>query len=858
MPSQPVALQTAAKVARCQPPPLQPSTPASQVRAYFAPLIRIRRPAVHGSGSPQTPHGGHGWLVWPSNALMLLRGSFLVSGGGRFELKNVAVYWAAYHYFPAFVAVVATTVNCVLHIAFTLVFPDLNAQSFDRFLVSRALLPRLLLLLGVTSIGYKAGVHILDCVIDSCRLVVHSRSPRSEMPFFDLYSQLSWHRATTGRLVTLVIVFAIIASAAAIVVDPPAAMGFTWGPRRDSNVVVVLALVVVVEIIYFCVSFGRALYVAQDLRRSVDDGMARDDPIYAKTWAATVLGMRRMTVGLLFCLCMVLALEQGPSYGWTCFAEATIYLAIIHIGISLAVKLSMWLHRFVSVLQVMSTSLTAVAVVATSVLPLTALGIASATNMPNSVAVVIQFLPIGLLLVNVVELSTPPPPQSPPPQPSISWVRKVVRVWSRALLLHHAERRHRACGVAEDSPHERILHLCRVAVRMTFFIMFATVAVLCWWFTSQLISGVASTSAGATSCEWTSPTSIHISTGPLNVTLFGVDAPSKNDAGDPLRYAGLCQRTWAHHLQAGDLAYFSTLSYMRHGSTSFSSMFAFYKQYHVDAGTDWEVVFSSYTTDATAASTSQPAFHHIRSRTRNTSVISIRGTDQSSASDFLQNALIFSETFIFSAITTFVPGSSLLSDSVVKDLIRAASSFHSWLLSAHAADGGHPDPTHRYDAAIANYVLAFLGSTCADPSNAACRESFVLTGHSLGGTLAQIVGAKHRLAAVAFSSPGIVLLERKYGIGREDLDAYVTNIVVSNDFFPNIGKLGGTVHHVACEETRADVCHAIELQTIRQFTNCLRFRQSLRVVGNYSINPFAHRRPLERLVSAVGNVARLW
>lgn len=54
---------------------------------------------------------------------------------------------------------------------------------------------------------------------------------------------------------------------------------------------------------------------------------------------------------------------------------------------------------------------------------------------------------------------------------------------------------------------------------------------------------------------------------------------------------------------------------------------------------------------------------------------------------------------------------------------------------------------------------------------------FLLTGHSLGGGVASIVGARLQALAVVFSSPGVVLSRRKFGLSLKSVSQYVVNIV---------------------------------------------------------------------------------
>jgi hypothetical protein len=63
------------------------------------------------------------------------------------------------------------------------------------------------------------------------------------------------------------------------------------------------------------------------------------------------------------------------------------------------------------------------------------------------------------------------------------------------------------------------------------------------------------------------------------------------------------------------------------------------------------------------------------------------------------------------------------------------------------------------------------------PSQRYQGYQFLLTGHSLGGGVASIVGARLQALAVVFSSPGVVLSRRKFGISLKQISEYIVNIV---------------------------------------------------------------------------------
>mmetsp|Transcript_20380 Transcript_20380/g.28234 ORF Transcript_20380/g.28234 Transcript_20380/m.28234 type:complete len:127 (-) Transcript_20380:46-426(-) len=91
------------------------------------------------------------------------------------------------------------------------------------------------------------------------------------------------------------------------------------------------------------------------------------------------------------------------------------------------------------------------------------------------------------------------------------------------------------------------------------------------------------------------------------------------------------------------------------------------------------------------------------------------------------------------------------------------------------------------------------------------RRRVVLTGHSLGGAVANIVGAKLRLRAVAFSPPGIYWSSHKFGIPSTDrIDAEVFSVVPERDVVPSIDRQRGLVQYITCPEEFSSIgCHDI-------------------------------------------------
>merc|ERR1719235_244956 len=101
----------------------------------------------------------------------------------------------------------------------------------------------------------------------------------------------------------------------------------------------------------------------------------------------------------------------------------------------------------------------------------------------------------------------------------------------------------------------------------------------------------------------------------------------------------------------------------------------------------------------------------------------------------------------------------------------------------------------------------FLGhSTALD-------EPLVLTGHSLGGGIAQIVAARLGLQSLLFSAPGDTFLAKAFDIQKQPALKYV-NIKPEVDLVPRVDEQSGVVQPILCRNKdgtlgSASTCHQI-------------------------------------------------
>ncbi|CAD2215724.1 Lipase (class 3), putative [Angomonas deanei] len=239
--------------------------------------------------------------------------------------------------------------------------------------------------------------------------------------------------------------------------------------------------------------------------------------------------------------------------------------------------------------------------------------------------------------------------------------------------------------------------------------------------------------------------------------------------------------------------------------------------------------------DSNHAPTGWAGFYDIYSKSRDLSVIAIRGTDLSSFTDFLIDVNMFFETVLYQVLTSVIPGAAIIPPDLVSDMIRLVSIPPSdSVYDLSTAYYANPTPKrykedprretwaqltqsrneslrfcrqnnyHRdFFADVYNHVV-YIGSQRDHPGHV------LITGHSLGGAVAAVLASQLEVPAVLFSAPGIVLSRKKFNVELRALQKYVLTIVQSNDIVPMMGSHGGEVQHMECLAQTKELCHAME------------------------------------------------
>eukprot|EP00928_Gymnodinium_smaydae_P022849 TRINITY_DN19063_c0_g1_i1.p1 TRINITY_DN19063_c0_g1~~TRINITY_DN19063_c0_g1_i1.p1 ORF type:complete len:609 (-),score=50.87 TRINITY_DN19063_c0_g1_i1:57-1883(-) len=180
-------------------------------------------------------------------------------------------------------------------------------------------------------------------------------------------------------------------------------------------------------------------------------------------------------------------------------------------------------------------------------------------------------------------------------------------------------------------------------------------------------------------------------------------------------------------------------------------------------------------------------------------VVAIRGTF--TLQDLIADALLWAPIHVFQTFSKLIPVLAILPDDAVQSLLD------NFILRSI---GGYEPTLHR---------IADVVSREAD--DCAARGCQVLvTGHSLGGTLAIMAASRADVPALAWSPMGFVYSAKRFGI---DLRSVMRNVVIAwpaYDLVPTIDKVTGSVNHIGCSSSRYDKCHSMHRMGCEIYSSC--------------------------------------
>lgn len=188
------------------------------------------------------------------------------------------------------------------------------------------------------------------------------------------------------------------------------------------------------------------------------------------------------------------------------------------------------------------------------------------------------------------------------------------------------------------------------------------------------------------------------------------------------------------------------------------------------------------------------SFYDVYIPEKNLSIISVRGTHL--LVDWIQDLDIWKEIGLLQLASLVGPFVSFWPEEFTSSLIYWISQLEELSLR------NRRDIQFYYDI-LDNYVKKTLKS-----------RKIILTGHSLGGGIANIVGARNGLISITFSAPGLLFSRHKLKIDLKLLNSASINVIPDNDLVPKIDKSAGLSQSIDCKEDYV-MCHNIQ-RTVQQ------------------------------------------
>ncbi|GAB1219151.1 hypothetical protein ENUP19_0015G0010 [Entamoeba nuttalli] len=190
-----------------------------------------------------------------------------------------------------------------------------------------------------------------------------------------------------------------------------------------------------------------------------------------------------------------------------------------------------------------------------------------------------------------------------------------------------------------------------------------------------------------------------------------------------------------------------------------------------------------------------PVLHYLIAKKKDITVIGFRGSYE--FSDWIYDFKLFTESALPS-----------LSVSIFPVFTNQALLKLSYILSLF---GSNAFPISGYDLVdtAKEVVESEMKKDVKDEMSKASNKPYIVTGHSLGGGIANIVGSELGIVSFGISPPGTYLGAKARGLKKKDIRLFARAVIPDRDPIASLGVDGGLQMPIPCYE-RGFGCHYID------------------------------------------------
>lgn len=261
------------------------------------------------------------------------------------------------------------------------------------------------------------------------------------------------------------------------------------------------------------------------------------------------------------------------------------------------------------------------------------------------------------------------------------------------------------------------------------------------------------------------------------------------NASNPAAKYPVCDMTW-HGFDILDYAYLSQLSY----------------EIEPFLAKDLQVWFPDESFTVRHSENNTVTFVELYSQEKNLIIIAVRGTKI--IADVIQDIDVWKEIMLLQTGSIFGPFLNFWPDSLVVKVIN-------WVSYSEKALS---DSSRFYYDTLFDYTDRVY-QRC-NPTNGTKLCDIVLTGHSLGGGIAKIVGSRLGVPAITFSSPGVYYSQAKLGVLGSNIDQTSVTIAPRGDAVPLVDQQAGLVQSIQCRHDNYIECHLIGNTILELIDSC--------------------------------------